>query len=48
MNNSVAIDEVHGRKFHLAGGALVANTPERGLVADTNGGWMSLKETNGE
>ena len=42
------MDEIRGRKIHLKGGALVANTTERGLVADTNGGWMSLKETNGE
>jgi len=46
LNNSVVIDKIHGRKVHLEGGALVANTAEWGLVADTNGGWMSLKETN--
>ena len=48
VNNSVLIDEVRGRKIHLEGGALVTNTTERGLVVDTNGGWISLKETNGK
>ena len=48
MNKSVAVDEMRGRKVHLEGGAMVTSTAERGLVADTNGGWMSLKETNGE
>ena len=47
-NNSVALDEVHGRQVHLEGGASISNTTERGLVADTNGGWLSLKETNSE
>lgn len=46
-NNSVVIDQLRGCKLHLEGGALITNTSERGLVADTNGGWMSLKETNG-
>ena len=45
-NNSV-IDQLRGCKLHLEGGALVTNTSEKGLVADTNGGWVSLKETNG-
>lgn len=48
VNHSVLIDEVRGRKMHLQGGALVTNTTERGLVGDTNGGWISLKETNGK
>ena len=47
-NNSVAFDEVRGRAVHLEGGAVISNTTERGLVADTNSGWLSLKETNGE
>lgn len=45
-NNSVALDEVHSHVVHLEGGAFISNTTERGLVADTNGGWLSIKETN--
>ena len=48
VNNSVLSDEVSGRNIHLEGGALITNTTERGLVVDTNGGWISLKETNGK
>ena len=48
MNTSVAIDEVHGHKVRLEGGARVTNTTDRGLVGDTNGGWLDLNETNGE
>jgi len=47
-NTSVALDEVHGHVVHLEGGASISNTTERGLVVDTNGGWLSLKETNSE
>lgn len=47
-NSTVALDEVRGRAVHLEGGAVISNTTERGLVADTNDGWLSLKETNGE
>ena len=48
MNKSVAIDKVHGRKVRLEGGARVTNITDRGVVADTNGGWLYLNETNGE
>jgi len=45
-NSSVALDEVRGHVVHLEGEASISNTTERGLVVDTNGGWLSLKETN--
>ena len=47
-NTSVALDEVHGHVVHLEGGASISNATERGLVVDTNGGWLSLKQTNSE
>lgn len=48
LNNSEALDKIHNRVIHLEGGAYMKNTTDAGLVADTNGGWLSLKETNGE
>lgn len=48
LNNSEALDKIHNRVIHLDGGAYMKNTSDAGLVADTNGGWLSLKETNGE